>query len=154
MTRGCPALPTDPDGLDRREAAALRDHLDACAGCRRAWIAAEPSRLFAALADDPIPDAVLEAVSIGVARAIAIERRRGARAWTSVAAIALAAVLGAGLLRLPERAAVSDRFAVAGFAATERAAVRLTAPDEGVRMVDLTVGDRQLVMIFDERMPL
>ncbi len=160
--RRCPVAPSDPDARGRTERAAWLEHLDACDACAEAWDAEDPSRMFRALRDEPLPVAILDAVSDGVARAIDADRiaarHRRTRAWLATAA---AVVLGVGLgwtaFRSPERG-VARPDAVANAAGADasgaHADVRLTSSAEGVQVVDLTVGDRQVVMIFDERMQL
>ena len=158
----CPPAPADPDAPDRRAREAWVAHLDACHACADAWDADDPTRMFRVLGDEPLPTALLDAVSAGVALTIEADRfadrRRRTRAWmATAAAVVLGAALGWTAFRSPgdgptPPAAIA---ATAGpGAADEHADVRLTSSTDGVQAVALTAGDRQVVMIFDERMQL
>ena len=47
------------DSASAAEREAWVTHVDACAECRARWLADDPSLMFALLAREPIPDAVL-----------------------------------------------------------------------------------------------
>ena len=158
----CPGAPHGPAGTDRRTRAAWLAHLDTCDACAGAWDADDPTRMFRVLRDEPVPAAILEAVSEHVSLAIESgrfsDRRRRARAWmANAAAVVLGAALGWTAFRSPgggtARPATVATAGGAG-AVDEHADVRLTSSTEGVQVVDLTVGDRLVVLIFDERMQL
>lgn len=145
-------------------------HLRRCAACRAGLAAVDPSHLFALLGAEPLPAAILDEVSAGVAAAL---RQRapaasGRRRWLPVAAvaagIALAALLSVALLERPggpggaeglarrvdePRAPVGDALPV-GLAAVEL----LSSAGGRAEVFDLTIGETQVVMIFDEGLEL
>lgn len=126
------------------------EHLEGCPDCRAAWIGDDPTRLFAALADDPLPADLLDDVSREVMRAVvppvpaARIRRRAVAAWA--AGLALAAALAPWW---GSRDDVRDIAAVA-----EPAEVHVLDASDSTRVVDVTVGGTQVVMIFDEELEL
>jgi len=132
-------------------------HLRACAACRAAWLREEPTRIFSLLSEAPVPQGILEGVSRQVAASIERPvRKSGAVApiafpGLAAAAAALVLALATGWLVL---APSSTSRPVAAQAAPAHADVELlSSPGEG-RVVDLTVGDTQVVMIFDPRLEL
>lgn len=144
-----------PDERDRWLA-----HIDSCDACRQRWLAEDPSRLFLALRDDAVPQSVLEAVSAGVSAAIRDEapgRRRTARRVRLVAAaagivLALAVAWWSGF-----GPASTDPTPVAfqgPDGVPDRAGVQLLTSPGAAQVVDLTVGDTQVVMIFDDQLEL
>lgn len=150
----------DWDAASRDERDRWRRHLDACPACHERWLAEDPSRVFLALQDDSIPDAVLDAVSAGVSATIredAAGRRRTARRMRFVAAaagivLAVAVTWWGGLGPTDDAPAP---IALEGpRPAPARAGVQLLTPPGAVQMVDLTVGETQVVMIFDDRLEL
>lgn len=161
-TDRCPVAPADPDRLGRNEYAAWIAHLESCAACAEAWDTADPSRMFRALCGEPLPEAVLEAVSDTVLRVIAADlqadRARRRRAWLATAAAALlGAAFGSTAFHGPARepASVARTAEIDAIRAhDDHADVRVTTTSDEVRIVDLTVGGNQVVMIFDERMQL
>jgi len=146
-----PAPPAEGDDPEVRRNAL--EHLRACAACREGWLAGAPERVFALLDGAPIPDGILDEVASGV-----LEEARGARAsgmsrravaWA--AGIAMAAMLVGLGVRPPadELARVHPRRAPAARAGVDL----LDSPGAG-RIVDLTVGNAQVVMIFDSEIEL
>ncbi|MBZ5640614.1 MAG: hypothetical protein LAO51_17900 [Acidobacteriia bacterium] len=144
---------------DRREV--LR-HLHVCAACRRQAIADDPSRVFALLAAREVPRGVLERVSSGVAEAVRRgetasthlrpRRLRATAAWAAAAALAAALLLPlAGDFARPGPKGVA---AVLAPAAVPRAGAEVVSPPGQAQVVNLTVGETQLVMIFDPRIDL
>ncbi len=138
---------------DARERTELLRHVAQCATCRERVAREQPARLFAMLALRPLPAESLERLSLGVERVLdgaGSPRRRGLR----LAAVALAAsvALAAGLGALLWRSMPEPRLA-AGTPAPQRATIELTAP-VSAQMIDLSVGDTQLIMIFDETLDL
>jgi hypothetical protein len=158
----CPVAPADPELLDRHARAAWFAHLDRCEACATSWDAEDPTRMFRVLQDEPLPTELLESVSDAVARAIdgdeIAERARHRRAWMATAAAAvLGAALGWTAFRAPETGppgASRIVLAIDPEPIDVHAEVRLTSSSKGARIVDLTVGESQVVMIFDERMQL
>lgn len=154
----------DPRPEERRE---LLVHLQACEMCRSRWSAKDPSVLFSLLAIEPVPDDVLERVSRGVEDAMAaeVERETGRRwvAWGSLAAsLLVAAVLGAYLWNQAPITAPAPAVADSG-AGMSAPAPEATIPagmieflesPESAEVVEMSVGDVEVVMIFDEAMEI
>ena len=155
----------DPRRIERLEGSARRealDHLSRCEACRDEAFGHDPAALFALLAARPVPadalDSVSRVVSVAVRggreipRPAPPARLRSASAWVAAALLAAALLAPlAGRLRTPERPAVA---ATAEGGKAPRAAVQPAAASETIQTVDLTVGDTQLVMIFDPRLEL
>ena len=153
-----PALlsPEAAPSADERER--LLAHVVACADCRGAWIDAEPSRLFRLLALEPVPEAALDRLTakldLELRRDAGSRRRRGRSAgWLSLAAsLALAALLGSGLIGVDDRG--PDRRAGTGRALDPSAELPvaeihlLSSPGEA-QVLDLSVGGTSVMMIFD-----
>ncbi len=146
------------DGAARREAL---EHAGGCAACRRAILADDPTQLFALLSTRPLPQDLLDDVSAGVAAAMRGEASLPRRAPTArvrtASAWAAAAVLAAALLvplagRIASRAPEAE--AVLATAPPPRAGVQVIESPSAIQAVDLTVGETQLVMIFDPRLEL
>lgn len=147
------------DGARRRE---LLDHARCCASCREALLAGDPAALFSFLALRSVPAPLLERVSSSVREAIASPpagpsaRRVALAGW---AAAVLLAATAAGLLRAPGEpfpavAEEAERRAPASAGGDRRAAVDLLSSPGSARVVDLAVGETQVVMIFDEGIDL
>jgi hypothetical protein len=142
----------------------LLSHLRGCAGCRAELAERDPSLLFAVLALEPVPDGVLDRVSRSAEAAIAREQRRSTTrrtyAWGSLAAsIVVAGLLGAyfwtqrGLDAPPDRPAVVDAIpAPAADAAMPAGMIELLDSPGSADVVEMTVGDVEVVMIFDKAM--
>ncbi len=115
----------------------------------------DPSRIFARLASRPIERAVLDAVSrnvrLGILAEAAPRRPARRRGLAAAAAWAAAAALAGALLVPSERP--SGR-AAAALPAAGRAEVEVVSSPGTPEVVDLSVGDVQLVMIFDREMDL
>lgn len=142
--------PPYPEDGDRRAHAAWAAHLEGCASCRAETAASDPTRLFALLGRRPLPPAALDDVAAAVARALADEapERSGrvvaARLTAATAAVALA--VAGTLLSIdtdPRRASTRSR--------PERAHVTVLDAEPDTQVVDLTLGDTQVVMIYDAR---
>jgi len=123
--------------------------------------------MFALLAREPIPDTVLEKVSAGVAATIREETERSearqARAWPVAAGLVAATLVLAALLMpwlgpgtTPEK--VAPALVRSGDDPTLPASyglgVEVLSTDGAVQVVDVTVGETQVVMIFDEGLDL
>lgn len=136
-------------------------HLAECSACRGIHVASDPAKLFGLLAARPLPAARLDEVSTRVAAAIDSGARlarspggsRGARAVTAVAASLVLAALT--LLLTGDRLRGRVAAPVAGFTGITPAAslTLLDSPGEA-RVMDLTMGDTQVVMIFDRELDL
>ncbi len=138
--------------------AVLLDHVLSCARCRAALVASDPSHLFALLALKPAPPDVLEDVSAAVAAEVRedVPTRQARVRVAAWAAALLLAMLAAKALFGPLRAPTGSK--LPGLTPPEsagvRAGVELLSSPGSARVVDLAVGDTQVVMIFDERLNL
>lgn len=150
------------DALSGSERLAALEHLGECAACRREVAAEDPTRLFALLATRAVPAQALDRVSSGVAVAIREGRaptfRPSPRRLLAASAWAAAAALAAALL-VPSGGG-AGRTVVAGDVAAlvprkaTRAGIEVVASPGVPQVVDLTVGETQIVMIFDPRIEL
>lgn len=110
----------------------------------------DPADIFARLREVEIPAALLEQVSAGVSAELDRERRsswmRPALAWAAAAALAVALLVPAALRPHP----------AVPLAATEapRAGIESLRTRGPAQVLDLTVGDTQVVMIFDAELSL
>lgn len=161
-----PSLRRLIEGVDlpADERRALLSHLRACRDCRAELAERDPSLLFTILALEPVPADVLDRVSRGAEAAIAEGQRRSAirrtYAWGSLAAsIVVAGLLGAyfwtqrGPDAPPDRPAVVDAIpAPARDAAIPAGMIELLDSPGSADVVEMTVGDVEVVMIFDEAM--
>ena len=152
--------------LPTTERSRLLEHLRACPVCRAELAASDPARLFTLLADEPVPAEVLERVSTGAAAAIAIEReRRMIRPWAVgavAASLLVAGVFGAYLSNrtgveppapLPVKSALSEPKTAAGASIAVGMIEVLDSPGDA-DVVEMSVGDVQVVMIFDEALQI
>ncbi len=149
---------------ERRE---LLMHLQDCETCRSRWAAKDPSVLFSLLAIETVPAEVLARVSSGVEDAMAAESEReiGRRraAWGALAAsLLVATVLGAYLWNQAPISAPVQPVADAGAGASTPAPdatipagmIELLQSPESAEVVEMSVGDVEVVMIFDEAMEI
>jgi hypothetical protein len=152
------------DDLPESERKTALAHLGVCSACRRAAVAEDPTRVFSILAARQVPEEVLERVSRGVAAvlrgdpgapslAFRPRRARIVSAWAAAAALAAALLLPlASRSPLPEG---RDN----GTASLARAPMPRPEPSGAPRtgepeMVNLAVGDTEIMMIFDPRIDL
>jgi predicted anti-sigma-YlaC factor YlaD len=157
MTLRCPdpSVLRSPDALVGDERARVLRHLVECGSCRQLYVADDPSRLFALLAFTPIPAETLEAVSAGISDRMSGSEPRPRRLALAAgwAAAAVLGVLTARTLFDPMRP--TGRGGLDSVAVQHpRADVEVFSPADERQVVDLTVGDSQVVMIFDERLRL
>jgi len=145
------------DRLDRAE---LLGHLALCARCRAEVAADDPSRLFALLALSEPPPGALERLSREVQRATAVSaaprRRRWRAAGGAVAAsLALAAALGGFLWRSipPAGHALAVARPASAVEAKPVTMIELSQPPSA-QMLDMSIGDTQLILIFDEALDI
>lgn len=108
----------------------------------------DASSVFSLLGEAPLPEGLTDAVSRGVSEAI----DRDSRATPSRLAWAAALLLAVGVAWLAADAPAPP--VPGGPGPAPRASVTLQAPSGQARLVDLTVGATQVVMIFDEEMDL
>lgn len=141
-------------GLDRLAALA---HLRDCAPCRARLASEDPGRLFALLALAEPAEFDLDEVSRAVVSRLGDARPGRVEAWRerglpAALPVAAAAALFALLAVVGDRGPVRDARSVA--ALPPRADVRVTETAEAAHVVDLTVGETQIVMIFDPGLEL
>ncbi len=136
-------------GLVRR---AMLAHVAQCATCRRAVAAFDPAILFSLLALAPIPESTLDAVSVEVARHAGRDRSpvgvlfdavAGPRLAATAAVVALSLICGYAVLRGRPVApsAISS--------SKPRADVEVESGRGVSQVIDLTVGEAQIVMVYN-----
>jgi hypothetical protein len=154
--------------LPSGERAGLLDHVLRCSACRAGIAAQDPSRLFALLALEPVPAEVLERVSRRASEAVDREtarraaRSRGVAFAAIAAAVLLAAVVGvrwlsgdaAGPPPPPVRAETAPPRPAVEAAPAFPASIELLQSPGDADVVELSVGDVRVVMIFDERLDI
>lgn len=152
-----PKPPADWDLAPEEHRRRWLEHAAGCTPCRVLWIAGDPSRVFAFLGDEPAgseeaEEAALERVHEAVSRAI-----RPARPVRHLLRFAAAAVLAAALLFPATAWLFRERGGDPGGTVAEAIPLRpladvevLDTPGEA-QVIDLSVGDTQVVMIFDPR---
>jgi len=166
------------DRLERVERVAVLDHVRDCADCRQVWLADDPSRVFALLGRVDVPAAALDQLSRRIGDRIDGRRaRNGLLGAASLAAsLLLGALVGGYLYEVPRPVAL-ERPATAGAPLTAGAAVETAADDDLVlpampgprapvrgvellespgtgKLVNLTVGETRVVMIFDAELDI
>ena len=141
------------------ERESLARHLSSCGECRARLAEHDPTLLFGLLATRPMPTLVLDEVSREVLCSLpsakpswieAVQLRGASRFAAAAAVIAVTLVAGSVVLRQGGRGAVAPT-AVAKAPSAEVSTVESLRP---ARVVDLTVGETQIVMIFDPEMKL
>jgi len=118
----------------------------------------DPTAIFARLREVEMPADLLAAVSEGVSQALdhEVPRRawlRPAVAWAAAAALAIAVLVPAALQPHPVAPPVAV-VPAAGTAGLPRAGVSSLRTPGPAQVLDLTVGDTQVVMIFDAELKL
>jgi len=153
--------PGNWDEADRRQRRIWLEHIATCSACRDPWVAEDGSRLFALLssqapeAELPDEERILEDLTAGVMAGIA-DRRTPVPAgrWT-LGRLLAAAVVAATLLmplavwwnrQAPEN---GETVATAPRVQLPLADVEVISTPGESRVIDLSVGDIQVVMIFD-----
>lgn len=144
-----------PEGADRR---AALEHIRECDACRSELLTEDPARVFSLLALVAMPPRDLGAVSAAVERRLeaaprtlldALREGFFPRAAAAVAAIVL---VGVGTVAFWPRPRLGDEIATRVAAPPAGAEVTMAGGD--ARVVDLAVGDIQVVMIFDPEIEL
>jgi len=170
-----PASHPDPgawarlDAVAGAERARLVGHAAACARCRARLVAEDPVSAFALLGLEEPPAERLDELSVRVAaavdRAAGSRGRTSARTWGTLAAAgALAAVIGVavGVRPVPVPAPpvggpMAPVASVEPMPVPEPAGLeplRVRGPSGEAQVVELTVGDAHVVMIFDDGLDL
>jgi hypothetical protein len=147
----------EPSRLSRatgEERRALLEHFHRCRPCRSRLVELEGAEaLFALLALDEVPAWTLSAVSAGIASDLSRPPRlRWGAASSWAASLLLGAALVAGFLARPPMPKPDETFSTPARGLRAGVAV-LSSPGEA-RVVDLTVGETQVVMIFDSGLDL
>ena len=157
------------DSLSAAEREPGLRHATRCAECRCLLAAGDPSRLFSLLATEPVPREALERLSSRVHDELDGRQRTGLRgrrrwAWASVAAsLILGGTIGAYLVTRPTATPVPERALLAPTSAAEVVPRAEEAPVGGIRVLsspgdaqvlDLSVGETQVVMIFDKELEI
>ena len=134
------------------ERSAMLAHVAACAACRSAVAAEDPSMLFGLLALATVPENVLDDLSSRVARLAGRDRSpygalagalAGPRRVAAAAAVVLTLLCGYATLHEPPLApetASSSR---------PRADVDVDSGRGVSQVIDLTVGETQIVMVYN-----
>ncbi len=135
----------------------MQEHLRACAPCRRAAFDHDPSSLFGLLALEPLPSVLLQDLSRTIARRAGNERPSfgmvaDAATWPRRAAAAAMFVLTllSGYATLHERPAGPAPSEVS----SRRADVEVDSGRGVSQVIDLTVGDTQIVMVYNGELKL
>lgn len=154
-------LLSDFDALEDLERTEVLGHVAACRLCRAIWLEADPSRVFALLEGDSVSESALEDLTARINDQIdAVQAeptgRRAGYGWASLAAsVLLTAVIGGYLISRPD---VGGGSIVVGTTVEQReefggSGIEVMTPADA-EVYDLTVGDTQIVMIFDERLDI
>ena len=136
---------------------AMLAHLEECTACRNRAAAHDPVILFGLLAFTPFPEPLLDDLSVEVARRAGRDRSAlgllaGAVAWPRRAAVAAVAVLAllCGYATLREKVSAPPELA----RSQPRADVEVTEAGGVSQVIDLTVGETQLVMVYNGNLKL
>lgn len=119
----------------------------------------DPTAIFARLREIEIPAELLNAVSQGVSDELDhdVPQRswtRPAVAWAAAAALAAALLVPAALQPHPVAPVATVGLAMPQAVAVPRAGVSSLRTPGPAQVLDLTVGDTQVVMIFDAELKL
>ena len=159
---------SDESPVEEGDRTALLQHLAGCAACRERWLDEEPSRVFSLLSVEAIPEEALERLTRNLNRAIDTQDApsRVLPLRYAVAAIAAALALAAFFgVELTRRSPVVPQVALDTASPAELSAPlgRDRSPEPGIELIhspgtaqvlDLSVGDTQFVMIFDEALDI
>jgi anti-sigma factor RsiW len=144
-----PIALTSSSGRERR---AMLEHLRDCAACREAAAAHDPTILFGLLALNPVPAPLLDTLSRDVARRAGSDRSPygalvGSASWPrrAAAAAVLMLTLLSGYATLRERPAAKAPVALS----SRRADVDVESGRGVSQVIDLTVGETQIVMVYN-----
>ena len=130
----------------------MLEHLRDCASCRRQVAAHDPSALFSLLALTPVPAPLLDDLSTEIARRTGSDRSSygviaESAAWPRRAAAAAILVLTllSGYATLHEPPAAPETLSKA----SQRADVDVESGRGVSQVIDLTVGETQIVMVYN-----
>lgn len=142
-----------PESLPAESRKAVLDHVAGCARCREVYAGEDPTRLFALLGTRPVAKDLLEEVSAGVMAHLEEARPRGGRffGWGGLKA---AGALAAGVLLVAGLAFLSNLIPDPGPRVNNVPPEVPEVQPAQAKLMELTVGDVQLVMIFDEGLDL
>lgn len=144
----------------------LLRHLAECAACRSPWLDEDPTRIFALLSLEPVSEHLLERLTRDVNRAVEREApsARPVRRIYAVAAIAAALVLAAAFgiewTRGPATLVEPRVETLEAFAepppgpSLPHPGIDLIESPGTAQVLDLSVGETQFVMIFDEALDI
>jgi predicted anti-sigma-YlaC factor YlaD len=157
-----PELRAAAAGLPPEARREILRHVAECSACRKAYAASDPARLFGLLAAREVPAARLDEVSTAVAAAIDSGARAGRSPHGSRTARAAAAIAASLVLAVASLFVAGDRLRGERAAARLAGLVEITPPATltllespgEARVMDLTMGDTQVVMIFDRELDL
>jgi len=128
-------------------------HVAGCPACREAVAEHDPALLFALLAITPIPARMLDEVSSGVAAGAGRERERMPLRLAAAAAVAaLALITGYATLvhrEAPPEPALAAQATPPPAVPAARADVEVEPAGGVSHVVDLTVGETQVVMVYN-----
>jgi len=149
-----PVRLAEASGAERR---AFLEHVRACAPCRRAAVDHDPSTIFGLLALAPLPPVLLDNLSREVARRAGRDRQpygalSESATWPRRAAAAAVFVLTllSGYATLLERSAAPTPLALS----FRRADVEVESGRGVSQVIDLTVGETQIVMVYNGELKL
>jgi hypothetical protein len=149
-----PALLAESSGAERL---ALLTHLRTCGPCRNRAVDHDPSLLFGLLALAPVPAVVLDDLCREVARRAGHDRQTvGATydqaTWPrrTAAAAVFALTLLSGYATLRERPTAAVPLALS----SRRADVEVDSAHGVSQVIDLTVGETQIVMVYNGELQL
>lgn len=135
----------------------MQEHLLACPPCRRAVVHHDPSALFGLLALEPLPPILLQELSRTIARRAGSERPSfgafaAAATWPRRAAAAamFALTLLCGYATLHDRSAGPAPPVLS----SRRADVEVDSGRGVSQVIDLTVGETQIVMVYNGELQL
>ena len=137
-------------GFERR---AMLEHVRDCAACRLALAEHDPSTLFGLLALTPVPEPLLDDLSAEVARRAGHDRSPfgviagSAASWPRRAAVAAVLVLTllSGYATLRPIRETAPRISMS----SPRADVEVDSGQGVSQVIDLTVGETQIVMVYN-----
>jgi hypothetical protein len=154
------------DSLPEGSRLRLLRHAVECGFCRARLLSAEPSRAFALLAAAPLPEDSLERLTAGLGQELdRIAPRRGAihrfrTAAALAASLALAGFFGFHLLpssRPDHGGATTVPLPIPALAREGKVpagGVQLISSPGEAQVLELTIGETQVTMIFDEALDI